>query len=140
MNFQPKAYLSGAAIGWYGDRGEELVKEDAPAGSGFLAESCKEWEKAIEGIAEMELRTVAIRIGIVLSTKGGALEKMKLPFKLFNGSYFGNGKQWYSWIHIDDLCHMYIWAMENQGVEGTFNGVAPTHQGITIWLINWVRS
>lgn len=125
LNYRPKAYLSSAAIGWYGDTKEVLVDEDTSAGKGFLAESCIEWEKAIQEITETGIRTIVFRIGIVLSMRGGALPKMKLPLLAFNGSYFGNGKQWYSWIHIDDMCQMFIWALENQTIRGTFNGVAP---------------
>lgn len=121
----PKAYLSSAAIGYYGDRGEEWLSETAKPGTGFLSESCKAWEQAIQTIANAEVRTVAFRIGIVLSEKGGALQKMLLPLKFGLSSYFGNGKQWYSWIHIDDVCRMFIEGIENEGLNGTYNAVAP---------------
>lgn len=121
----PQCYLSGAAIGYYGHRGDELLAENALPGTGFLAESCMAWEKAIHEVADFGLRTVAFRIGIVLSTRGGALEKMMLPAKMGLGTYFGAGNQWYSWIHIDDVCRMFIHAIENQGMEGIFNAVSP---------------
>lgn len=121
-----KAYLSASAVGYYGNRGNNLMKENDPPGStGFLAESVIAWEKAIDEIMATDIRTVAFRIGIVLSTKGGALEKMLLPFKFFNGTYFGDGSMYYSWIHIDDMARMFIEAIENESYQGYYNGVAP---------------
>jgi uncharacterized protein len=121
----PKVFLSGAAIGFYGERGNTLLTEESPAGNGFLAESCVAWEEAIATVAASGIRTVAFRIGIVLSTKGGALEKMILPARLGAGAYFGDGAQWYSWIHIDDVCNMFIHAINNTAVQGTYNAVSP---------------
>ncbi len=121
-----KAYLSASAIGYYGDRGNQLLQEtDPPGEEGFLPESVIAWEKAIDQVAETGIRTVAFRIGIVLSSKGGALEKMLLPFKVFNGTYFGDGSMYYSWIHIDDMARMFIEAVENEKLAGKYNGVAP---------------
>lgn len=123
---EPKAYLSSAAIGIYGDRGEELLTEDSePGKSGFLAESCKAWEQAIKEVAATRTRTVALRIGVVLSTKGGALEKMLIPLKLRSAAYFGDGSQWFPWVHIDDVCQMFLYALENESLEGFYNAVAP---------------
>ncbi len=121
----PKAYIGIAAIGYYGSRADEVLEENAPPGSGFLAESCVAWENAIAGLAASGIRTVAIRAGIVLSTRGGALEKIMMPFHFFVGSYFGDGSQWYSWIHIDDLCNMFVKAIEDEQMQGVYNGVAP---------------
>lgn len=121
----PKAYLSSAAIGIYGDRGSEWLSEKSSLGQGFLAESCKAWEEAIAQIAATEVRTVIFRLGIVLSTNGGALAKMLLPLKFGLSTYFGDGQQWYSWIHIDDVCRMFIEAIENEELNGTYNAVAP---------------
>jgi len=121
----PRAYLSSAAIGYYGDSGNEWVDERTPPGTGFLSESCVAWEGAIEKIMATGLRTVALRIGIVLSAKGGALPQMLLPLRFFLGVYFGSGRQWYSWIHIDDVCRMFIHAMEKESVQGIYNAVAP---------------
>ncbi|MCB0640600.1 MAG: TIGR01777 family oxidoreductase [Phaeodactylibacter sp.] len=120
-----KAYISAAAIGYYGDRGEELVQEDQLPGAGFLAESTQQWEAAIREVEATGLRTVAIRIGLVLSTQGGALQQLLLPLKLRFSTYFGSGQQWYSWIHIDDLARLFIWAMEREEAAGIYNGVAP---------------
>ncbi len=121
----PRCYLSGSAIGIYGDRGEEFLDEYADSGAGFLAESCLAWEAAIREVANAGVRTVALRIGIVLSTQGGALEKMLIPARLGAGVYFGSGRQWYSWIHIDDVCRMFIHAMEQEYMTGFYNAVAP---------------
>lgn len=121
-----KAYIAASAVGYYGNRGDQLLNESDPPGSeGFLAESVTVWEEAIKKVGETGVRLAAIRIGIVLSTQGGALEKILLPFKFFNGAYFGNGQQWMSWIHIDDLCRMFVEAIENEQLTGFYNGVAP---------------
>ena len=125
---KPKAFISATAIGIYGDRGDETLTEDSEVGTkGFMVKCCKEWEYAItKAKTETNIRTVAIRIGIVLSTKGGALPKMMLPLKFFTASYFGNGQQWYSWIHIDDICRMFIKAIEDEKMSGIYNGTTPT--------------
>ncbi|MEZ4955236.1 MAG: TIGR01777 family oxidoreductase [Saprospiraceae bacterium] len=121
-----RAYLSASAVGYYGNRGDQLLKEtDPPGEEGFLPESVIAWEKAIDQVAETGIRTVAFRIGIVLSTKGGALEKMLLPFNFFNGTYFGDGSMYYSWIHIDDIANMFIEAVDNEAYRGYYNGVGP---------------
>ncbi|MEZ5039842.1 MAG: TIGR01777 family oxidoreductase [Saprospiraceae bacterium] len=125
LGHQPKAFLSGAAIGYYGDRGEQLLTEEDGPGEGFLSESCIQWEESIKQIMHTGIRTVAIRIGLVLSTQGGALAKMLLPLYGLTSTYFGNGQQWYSWIHIDDLCRLFIFALEKENISGIYNGVAP---------------
>ena len=122
----PKAYVSSSAIGYYGDRGNEWMAEDALPGNGFLSESTQAWENSIKGVAESGVRTVGLRIGIVLSTEGGALEKMLIPFRFYTGTYFGDGEQWYSWIHIDDIARMFIHALETDTMEGFYNGVSPS--------------
>lgn len=122
----PRAYIAGSAVGYYGSRGDELLHEDDPVGSqGFLAESVGIWEEAIKKVGETGTRLVCIRTGIALSTQGGALEKILLPFKFFNGAYFGDGQQWMSWIHLDDLCRIFIEAIENEQMKGFYNGVGP---------------
>jgi len=121
-----KAFLAASAIGYYGDRGSDLLTETSdPGSSGFLAASCIAWEKAFEPIASVSDRHLIIRIGIVLSTKGGALEKMLIPFRFGMGNYFGDGQQYTSWIHIDDLCRLFIEGIKNQNMNGTYNGTAP---------------
>lgn len=121
-----KAYLAGSAIGFYGDSGEKLVTEDTPAGEGFLSESVSVWEQAIEEIPrELNLPTLVVRTGIVLSPDGGALEKMLLPLNLLTSTYFGDGQQWYSWIHIDDICRIFVKGVNEDNFRGLYNGVAP---------------
>lgn len=122
-----KSYVSASAIGYYGDRsGKKRLSESAPPGDdGFLSESVRLWEQSIEQVVATGIRTVVIRIGIVLSTKGGALEKLLLPFNVRLGTYFGDGQQVYSWIHIDDLCRQFIRAIEEETMNGIYNGVAP---------------
>jgi uncharacterized protein len=124
-NHPIKAYLSASAIGFYGDRGNEFLLETANKGTGFLTESTVEWENAVAEVGKTGIRIVALRIGIVMSTKGGALQKMLMSFLFRLGVYFGDGKQWYSWIHIDDLCLMFAWAIGNERAHGFYNAVSP---------------
>lgn len=121
-----EAYISASAIGFYADRGDEIMTETATAGTGFLAESTVAWERAIAEVAATNIRTVALRIGVVLSPEGGALQKMLISFMFRMGLYFGNGRQWTSWIHRDDLCNIFLFALQNPNINGTFNAVAPT--------------
>lgn len=122
---RPKAVICASASGFYGDRGGQLLDESASKGKGFLAEVVEKWEAANDGFSEVSDRIAQLRIGIVLSTKGGALEKMLPTYKARIGTYFGSGEQYYSWIHIDDLCEMFAFAIKNEEVEGTYNAVAP---------------
>ncbi len=123
---QPKAYIAAAAIGYYGNTGEQWLDETStPDNKGFLSKSCIEWEKSIQAVAQTGIRTVWLRVGIVLSTLGGALAKMLPSYKLRVGAYFGDGQQYYSWIHIDDMCKLFIAAIENEQIQGVYNGVAP---------------
>lgn len=122
---RPKAYISSSAVGYYGDRGEEKLYEDSQAGEGFMAECCLLWEEAASELAPLVDRFVINRIGIVLSKKGGALPKilMTKPIGVYN--YFGDGKQYYAWIHIDDLCKIFIDQVENEKYSGIYNAVTP---------------
>ncbi len=99
----PQTFVCASAIGFYGNRGEEVLTEESSSGAGFLAEVSREWEAATEPAAHAGIRTVNLRIGIVLGRKGGALKQMLLPFRLGLGGKIGSGRQWFSWIHIDDL-------------------------------------
>jgi hypothetical protein len=132
---QVKIFLSASAIGIYGaDRGEELLTETSPPGNDFLAEVTKAWEGAVQPVAGLGIRTVLLRIGIMLSGKGGALAKMAQPVRLGAGSPLGSGKQWVSWIHVDDLCRLFMYALENPDVRGPYNAVAPapaTNEALT---------
>ena len=120
-----KSYIAAAAIGLYGDRGEEWVDEDSRPGEGFLTESCLAWEAAACSVAEVGVRMAALRIGLVLSTQGGALPKIAQPAQWYAAVYFGDGRQWYSWIHLDDLCRMFLFLMENEQQTGFYNAVGP---------------
>jgi uncharacterized protein len=121
---RPSILISASAIGIYGDRGPEVLTEASPAGAGFLADVCKEWEKEADLAESLGLRVVKIRIGIVLDKNGGALAKMLPPFRSFVGGRMGSGKQWMSWIHLQDLANLFKFALENP-VKGVLNGTAP---------------
>lgn len=126
MGQKPKAYISSAAVGYYGNNPtEQWVGEEAAPGKGFLPESCIAWEASIRSLAETGVRQVALRIGIVLATDGGALPKMTQSMKFGLAPYFGNGQTWYPWIHIEDLCRMFLFAMQDQDMQGFYNAVAP---------------
>ncbi len=121
-----KKFISGAAIGYYGDRGTEILTEESSAGtSGFLAESCIQWEDSINAIKTTGVPVAYVRIGIVLATEGGALEKMLGPAKFGLGSYFGDGSQIYSWVHIDDISKIFCWIVDTASTGGVYNGTSP---------------
>lgn len=122
----PKAFLSAGAVGYYGNRGESMLMETDEPGEGFLSESVIKWEQSVQETAmELGLRTVILRAGMVLSTKGGALQRMLQPTTFLLSGYFGDGQQWWSWIHIDDLCRLYIQAIEDESMSGIYNAVTP---------------
>lgn len=125
LNHFPKAYISAAAIGFYGNRGNEILDEESAQGSGFLAQSCIEWENAAIHWNENGVRTVICRIGVVLSIRGGALAETLKPIKFGLATYFGNGKQYVSWIHLDDLCGILLRTLEDEEMQGIYNAVAP---------------
>ncbi|MDX5442493.1 MAG: TIGR01777 family oxidoreductase [Hymenobacteraceae bacterium] len=120
-----KALISTSAIGIYGNTGEILISEETSPGEDFLAELCKEWEQAALKANALGIRTVIFRTGIVLSDKGGALPQIAKPIKLMAGAPLGTGKQYMSWIHIDDLCRLFVKAIEEPAFSGTYNAVAP---------------
>jgi len=122
---KPKTLISASAVGYYGSRGDEELDEKSPPGSDFLADVCVGWEREAAMARELGLRVVSIRTGIVLGAGGGALAKMLTPFKLGIGSPLGNGRQYMSWIHIDDLVELMLFAAGNANVSGPVNGVAP---------------
>ncbi len=99
----PKTFICASAIGYYGNRGEEVLNDDALSGDGFLSAVCREWELATRPAADAGIRTVNLRIGVVLARDRGALKQMLFPFRLGLGGKIGDGRQWWSWIHIDDL-------------------------------------
>lgn len=121
---RPQLYLSASAIGYYGNSGEQAVDEDSAPGSGFLSESTQAWEASVKSIAALGVPVFINRTGIVLHPAGGAMQKMVIPLHFFVSTYFGNGQQWYSWIHMDDIVGMYVYAIEQQ-LTGIYNGVSP---------------
>ena len=122
---KPKVFVCASAIGFYGNRGDEILDESSPTGQGFLSEVCREWEQSSRIASDAEIRTVNIRIGLVLSRKGGALEKMLPPFKLGLGGRLGSGQQWWSWIHVDDIVGAIHHAIQTESLSGPMNLVAP---------------
>jgi uncharacterized protein (TIGR01777 family) len=122
---RPRLLISGSAIGYYGDRGEEILGENSVSGKGFLPEVCREWEAATQPAADAAIRAVQIRIGVVLSPDGGALQKMLLPFRLGLGGNMGNGSQWWSWIHVQDLVGAVHHILKNDLLQGPVNVVSP---------------
>lgn len=121
-----RTYISASGISYYGiDTGDKLMNEESPKGDGFLAEVVLNWEKEALEAQKLGVRTVCLRTGVVLSKQGGALPKMALPVKLFVGSPFGSGHQYFSWIDLDDLVRLYIFVLENTEVEGIYNAVSP---------------
>ena len=121
----PKVLVCASAIGYYGDRGAETVNENSTSGGGFLADVCREWEIATEPVAETEIRVVNFRTGVVLSLAGGPLEKMLPPFKMGVGGILGNGRQYMSWISLDDAAGAIHHALITDSLQGPVNNVAP---------------
>jgi len=120
----PAALVCASAIGYYGSRGDEVLTESSTPGQGFLPEVCVAWEREADGALALGTRVVKIRIGIVLDPKGGALAKMLPPFRMGVGGPLGDGRQWMSWIHLDDLVRLIVYAVERP-LAGGLNGVAP---------------
>lgn len=121
----PRALVSASAIGFYGDRGDEPLDERSPAGCGFLPETCAAWEAATEPAREAGIRVVCLRIGIVLDARGGALARMLPPFRLGLGGRIGHGRQYMSWIALDDLVGVILRAIDDARLAGPVNAVAP---------------
>jgi len=122
---KPAVLVSGSAVGFYGDRGDEQLEETSPAGHGFMSEVCEEWERAAARATELGVRVVQVRTGVVLSGAGGALQKMLAVFKLGLGGPLGSGKQWFPWIHIKDIVGIFRHAVLTATLAGPVNGVAP---------------
>lgn len=119
-----KKLIGASAIGWY-KPGESLHTEDEGADDNFLGETCQLWEESLEPVTLLNKGLVKLRIGIVLSKDGGALKEFIAPLKFGVAAILGNGKQIISWIHIDDLCSMFLFAIENEALNGVYNAVAP---------------
>jgi uncharacterized protein (TIGR01777 family) len=121
----PTLLISASAIGIYGDRGDEQLKEDSLPGKGFLAEVCREWENQSNLAAHAQTRVITLRLGVVLSSEGGALTKMLQPFSYGLGTTLGSGRQWMSWIHIDDVVSVIRYLLQKPETQGPINAVAP---------------
>jgi len=124
LKHKPRVYISGSAIGYYGDTGDHAVDEESRRGDGFLAEVCQIWEAATVPATQAGIRTVNIRIGVVLSRQGGALQKMVLPFKLGLGGRLGSGRQYMSWVSLEELVHMVRFIMKTETISGPVNLVS----------------
>jgi uncharacterized protein (TIGR01777 family) len=123
---RPRVLISASAIGYYGDRGDEILREDSPSGSdGFLPEVCREWEAAAQPAIGAGIRTVHLRTGIVLSAVGGALQKMLPPFRMGLGGKIGSGHQWMSWVDLQDMVGAIRHALANESLRGPVNFVSP---------------
>jgi uncharacterized protein (TIGR01777 family) len=121
----PSVFLSASAIGYYGDRGDELLTEESPPGKGFLPDVCTNWEKATAPAVEKGIRTVHTRFGIILDANEGALAKMLTPFRMGIGGRIGDGKQWMSWIALADVVDALKYLIEDTSTRGPVNFVAP---------------
>lgn len=122
---KPRTFVCASAIGFYGDRGDEVMTESSPPGTSFLCQVCRDWEAAAESSRQAGIRVVHLRIGVVLTPHGGALEKMLLPFKFCAGGVIGNGKQFMSWIALDDVVGAIHHALTCETLSGSVNAVAP---------------
>ena len=131
-----KAVISASAIGWY-NTGENEHTEEEPADDSFLGETCKLWEESMVPVTQLNKRLVKLRIGIVLSKDGGALKEFMNPLRFGIAAILGSGKQVISWIHINDLCNLFVYTIENEQLHGVYNAVAPTpvnNKNLTITL------
>ncbi len=120
-----KTFISASAVGYYGDRDDEILYEESDSGTGFLADCCKQWEHAVDEGLKFGIRVVKLRIGMVLSKQGGALSELARPVSFFVGAALGSGKQWMPWIHLTDLVSIFEKAIENPDYSGVFNASTP---------------
>ena len=129
QNKDLQVFISASAIGYYGTiTSDKIFTETDPSSDDFLGDTCKQWEQMTDRFKDLGIRTVKIRTGVVLTKQGGALSKMITPVKMGIGSAIGSGRQYLPWIHIDDLCGIYIKAIEDKQMEGAHNAVAPDHK------------
>jgi uncharacterized protein (TIGR01777 family) len=125
LPLRPAVLVSGSAVGYYGARGDAELGESDPPGDEYQSQLCRTWEEAAQAAEALGVRTCRIRIGIVLGADGGALAQMKLPFSLGLGGWLGDGRQWMSWIHRDDLVALVLWLLDGPGRSGAWNATAP---------------
>ena len=122
---RPDTLICSSAVGYYGNRGDDYLSEDEEPADNFLAKLCADWEKEAAKVEKFGLRSVSIRTGLVLSKNEGLLKQMIPSFKLFLGGYLGNGRQWFPWIHIDDIIGIYLQAIDNKSIKGPINAASP---------------
>ncbi|MFI5113553.1 MAG: TIGR01777 family oxidoreductase [Terriglobales bacterium] len=137
---RPRVFICASAIGFYGNRGDELLTEESAVGGGFLAELARDWEAASRAAAESGIRTVNLRIGLVLSPKGGALAKMLTPFQLGLGGRVGPGTQWWSWIHVDDIVGAIHHILDHNVLDHHINDTAPLSGPVNLVAPNPVQN
>jgi len=137
LDKRPKTFISASAVGYYGAITSEhiFMETDEPA-SDFLGNVCVQWEKSADQFEELGIRVVKFRTGVVLTPHNGVLEKIRRPIKYGFGSSFGNGKQYFPWIHINDLCEMYYKAIADKTFRGAYNAVAPQHCSNKLFVKN----
>lgn len=124
-NMKPECLINASAVGIYGFRSDEVINEKSTPGNDFMAKVCVDWEKEAMKAEGCNVRVVTIRAGIVLDKNEGALAKLIQPFKYFIGGHLGSGRQWFSWIHIDDCVRIYLFASDNKNITGALNGTSP---------------
>jgi uncharacterized protein (TIGR01777 family) len=122
---RPRVFISASAVGFYGNRGDEVLREESPSGGQFLSEVCRQWEAAADPAAQAGIRVAHPRFGVVLSGEGGALPKMLPPFRLGVGGKIGDGRQWWSWIAADDVAGALLHILDNEALHGPVNVVSP---------------
>lgn len=121
----PKVFVSSSAIGYYGDRGDEVLDEDESNGAGFLAEVVRSWEDSAQPARDAGIRTVNLRLGLVLGPDGGLLSQIKPLFRFGAGGKIASGKQWWSWVSVDDVANAFLKAIDDESLEGQYNVAAP---------------
>ena len=124
LRYKPSVLVNASAVGYYGDRGDEVLSESSPPGSDFLANVCIAWEAEAARARALGIRVLPVRIATVLG-EGGALQKMLPPFRVGLGAKFGNGRQWMSWVEVNDLVRLFLFAADTDGLNGPLNGSSP---------------
>jgi hypothetical protein len=122
---KPEVFICASAIGYYGNKGEELLTEESPPGDDFLSKVCLKWENEAAGVEKYNVRRISVRTGVVLTTEAGALKEFLTPFKLFVGGPLGTGNQWFSWIHLTDIIRVYLFLIDNANINGAVNTSSP---------------
>ena len=122
---KPKTFICASAVGYFGNRYDEILNEESLPGNDYMANLCKDWEAEAAKVEQLGVRRISVRTGLVLSKDEGVLKQLYLPFKLFVGGPLGNGRQWFPWIHIDDIVGIYLHAIDNADLTGAVNAASP---------------